>query len=70
MARSEALVRGVRLLPILVDGTDMPPPHTLPDRVSQLADQVALLLAHHNVRTSYDALRTIVRRLVDEKAGG
>jgi hypothetical protein len=38
--------------------------------VSQLADQVALLLAHHNVRTSYDALRTIVRRLVDEKAGG
>jgi len=69
MARSEALARGVRLLP-LVDGTDMPPPHTLPDRVSQLADQVALLLAHHNVRTSYDALRTIVLRLVDEKAGG
>ena len=69
MARSEALARGVRLLP-LVDRTDMPPPHTLPDRVSQLADQVALLLAHHNFRTSYDALRTIVRRLVDEKAGG
>jgi WD40 repeat protein len=60
-----ALERGVRVIPILVEGAAMPPRHQLPDSLAPLARRNALAVRHDSFRYDVDRLVTAIERVVD-----
>jgi TIR domain/Domain of unknown function (DUF4062) len=51
-----ALERGVRVIPVLVDGAAMPEPHDLPDRLRSLTRRNAIRIDHETFRSDVVAL--------------
>jgi dipeptidyl aminopeptidase/acylaminoacyl peptidase len=59
-----ALERGVRVIPILVEGAAMPRRHQLPDSLAPLARRNALAVRHESFRYDVERLVTTIERVV------
>src|SRR5215470_8696588 len=59
-----ALARGVRVIPILVEGAVMPGRRDLPDSLTGLARRNALLIRHESFRSDAGRLITAIERVL------
>ncbi|HEY5848296.1 MAG TPA: FxSxx-COOH system tetratricopeptide repeat protein [Microlunatus sp.] len=65
-----ALKRGVRVLPILVDGTEFPRPSELPGILAPLARRHAMRLDHETFRSDVEALLAVVAKILGSARRG
>jgi hypothetical protein len=67
-----ALKRGIRVIPVLVDGVEMPRSNDLPDDLKALVRRNALQLSHERFRTDSERLESAVVRALEKtlEAGG
>ena len=61
-----ALRRNVRVVPVLVHGTTMPPADALPDDLKALTRRAAIELSHTRWRSDVTSLVALLQRLRDE----
>jgi hypothetical protein len=61
-----ALKRGIRVIPVLVDGASMPRSRDLPDDLKSLARRNALEVSHNRFRADLERLIGAVQRAVEE----
>jgi TIR domain len=59
-----ALKRGIRLIPVLVDGASMPRPHELPDELRSLARRNALEVTHSRFNSDSEKLISSIKRVL------
>ena len=59
-----ALTRGVRIIPVLVEGTVMPTRHELPESLVSLARRNALRIRHDSFRSDAGRLVTAIERIL------
>ena len=59
-----ALTRGVRIIPVLVEGTVMPTRHELPESLVGLARRNALRIRHDSFRSDAGRLVTAIERIL------
>jgi hypothetical protein len=59
-----ALERGIRVIPVLVQGAVMPKPKDLPDDLARLAGRNASTLHHESFRSDADRLITVIERIL------
>ena len=64
-----ALARGVRVIPILVEGAVMPGRHDLPESLAGLARRNALLIRHESFRSDAGRLVTAIERVLAAAPG-
>src|SRR5690348_8067166 len=64
-----ALARGVRVIPILVEGAVMPGQDDLPESLADLARRNALLIRHESFRYDAGRLVTAIERIVAPASG-
>jgi TIR domain len=64
-----ALNKGIRILPVLVDGTPVPRPDQLPRSLVNLSRRNAVRLDHESFRSDVDALLSTVESLLSEGSG-
>jgi hypothetical protein len=62
---STALKRGIRVIPVLVEGATMPDAADLPDELKALARRNALKLSHDRFRTESELLAATVGRVLE-----
>jgi hypothetical protein len=55
-----ALIRGARVIPVLVDGAQMPPPEQLPDELRGLTQRQAAELSAENWRSDVERLASTI----------
>ncbi|GAA1286929.1 TIR domain-containing protein [Saccharothrix xinjiangensis] len=60
-----ALARGIRVIPVLVDGASMPPADRLPAGLAPLAGRNAVTMTHESFRSDFHRLATRLAELVD-----
>src|SRR6266404_500302 len=63
-----ALARGIRTVPVLVDGAEMPDPETLPEAIRPLARLNALNLDFNRFDAEIGSLVAVIRRILAEQA--
>ncbi|MFC9659952.1 TIR domain-containing protein [Nocardia sp. NPDC127606] len=63
-----ALARGIRVIPVLVDGADMPRSSELPPSIESLAVRNAIRLSHESFRSDVNRLLDRLTRLLDGSA--
>jgi TIR domain len=63
---STALKRGIRVIPVLVEGATMPEAADLPDDLKALVRRNALKLSHDRFRTESELLASTVGRVLEE----
>jgi phage gpG-like protein len=63
-----ALARDVRVIPILVEGADLPGQHDLPDSLADLAHRNAFSMRHETFRYDAERLVTAIEGIVDTAA--
>src|SRR5271166_6751949 len=63
-----ALKRGIRVIPVLVDGALMPQSRDLPDDLKALVRRNALQLSHDRFRTDSERLASAVERALEKTA--
>ncbi len=61
-----ALERGIRVIPVLVDGASMPRSRDLPDQLQSLVRRQALQLSHDRFRTDSERLASAVERALEK----
>lgn len=59
-----ALANGVPILPVLVDGAEMPSPESLPDQIADLSRRQALAVRHAYFKTDMAPVAAVVREHV------
>jgi TIR domain len=64
-----ALARGVRVIPILVEGAVMPRRQDLPESLADLARRQALRITHENFRSDAERLVTAIERILAPAPG-
>jgi len=64
-----ALARGVRVIPILVEGAAMPGRQDLPESLAGLARRNALLIRHESFRSDAGRLVTAIERILAPASG-
>jgi hypothetical protein len=64
-----ALARGVRVIPILVEGAAMPGRQDLPENLAGLARRNALLIRHESFRSDTGRLVTAIERILAPASG-
>jgi hypothetical protein len=62
---STALKRGIRVIPVLVEGATMPDAADLPDELTALVRRNALKLSHDRFRAESELLASTVRRVLE-----
>jgi uncharacterized membrane protein YhaH (DUF805 family) len=62
MEIESALKRDVRVIPVLVDGADMPQPTDLPPSLEPLSRRNAIEIAHHRFAADCDDLARVIKR--------
>jgi len=61
-----ALKRGIRVIPVLVDGVSMPRPGDLPDDLKSLVRRQALRVTHERFRADSERLASAVERALEK----
>jgi hypothetical protein len=61
-----ALKRGIRVIPVLVDGVEMPRAGDLPDDLKALIRRNALQLSHERFRTDSERLESAIERALEK----
>jgi pYEATS domain-containing protein involved in immunity/TIR domain-containing protein len=67
---SEALKRGVRVVPVLVDGSRMPPDESLPEELKLLSRRQGISIRGETFRNDIDTLVEFLRGFLGEPSGG
>lgn len=66
MEVSQALARGIRVIPVVIDGARMPTQGELPDDISALASRNAHFMSHARFGTDGIELMSTVERILEE----
>jgi hypothetical protein len=62
-----ALQRNIRVIPVLVDGADMPDPQELPAELAHLASRQAMTVRHESFGPDADRLIRVIQRIAGTK---